>query len=76
MNMSGYVYTCSAGETFDSIGREIYGDERHAAELLCANPEYTHMSVFVGGEILYLPVVTVAAERDKGLPVTPPWKEG
>lgn len=75
MEMSGFVYTCSAGETFDSAAREIYGDEKYAAELLCANPEYATQSVFAGGEELLLPVIVVLPEEQAELPTTPPWKE-
>ena len=44
--MSGYEYHCAGGETFDSAALEIYGDEKYAAELLCANPvSYTHLTL-------------------------------
>lgn len=76
MEMSGYGYTCSAGETWDSIARSIYGDERYSADLICANPEYSQYAVFAGGEFLYLPVVVVPDEADAALPATAPWKEG
>lgn len=79
MEMSGYVYTCSAGESFDSIARDIYGDEKHAAELLCANPEQGGKLIFAGGEALYLPVVAVRPEaetEEEALePDAAPWKE-
>lgn len=75
MDMSGFSYICAAGETFDSVAREIYGDEIHAAPLLCANPEYATRSVFTGEEILYLPVVSVLPAEQAELPATPPWKE-
>lgn len=38
MELSDYIYTCSAGETFDSVARNVYGDENYAPELLCSNP--------------------------------------
>ena len=75
MEMSGYVYVCSAGETFDSVAREVYGDEHRAAELLCANPEYATQSVFFGDEEIYLPSIVVLPQDQAELPVTPPWKE-
>lgn len=75
MDMSGYVYVCSAGETFDSVARAVYGDENHAAELLCANPEYAARSVFTGDEELYLPSIVVLPQDQVELPTTPPWKE-
>ena len=33
MRMSGYVYNCSAGETWDMIALEIYGEETYAADV-------------------------------------------
>lgn len=75
MEMSGFIYTCSAGETFDSVAREVYNDENHAAELLCANPEYAVRSVFVGGENLYLPTIVILPHDQAALPTAPPWKE-
>lgn len=75
MDMSGYVYICSAGETFDSIARAVYGDEKHASELLCANPEHTLTLVFTGEERLYLPTVTILQDADMSAISTAPWKE-
>lgn len=75
MDMSGFIYTCSAGETFDSVAREIYGDEKYAAELLCANPEHALKIMFTGGEELFLPSIVIYPEELAELPVTPPWKE-
>ena len=39
MEMSRDGYRCSAGESFDKVAMDLYGDEIYAAELLCANPE-------------------------------------
>ena len=77
MEMSDYVYKCSAGETFDSVAREVYGDENYASELLCANPELCGASIFTGGEVLLLPVIEVPEGDDiEGeMPATPPWKD-
>ena len=74
MNMSGYQYNCAAGQTFDSIANEIYGDEKYAAELMCANPHLTDLSVFTGQEVLLLPALNISADADEA-PVTAPWKE-
>ena len=49
MELSGYIYICSAGETFDSIALALWDDENYAADLLCANPEYCTQQVFSGG---------------------------
>ena len=56
---SGYVHHCAANESFDSIASQIYGDEKYAADLMSANPEYCGMSVFDGGETLLLPVLEI-----------------
>lgn len=81
MDLSGFVYNCSGGETFDSIAFEIWEDEKYAADLLCANPEYSAQQVFTGGEMLFVPVVEVNEEDEdddgeiETEPLTAPWKE-
>ena len=78
MDMSGYAYICSAGETFDSIARQVYGDERYAVELLCANPEYAGQTIFFGTETLYLPSIDIpveSADEMSAEPIRAPWKE-
>ena len=57
MRLSGYVYLCAGGDTFDSAALDVYGDEKYAAELLNANPRYAQRMVFKGGETLALPVI-------------------
>jgi hypothetical protein len=77
MELSGWRYVCSAGETFDSVALELFEDERYASALLIANPELCHRSVFLGGEALLVPVVEMAEEDDDGsayLPYHAPWK--
>lgn len=77
MTLSGRVYICSAGETFDSVALAVYGDEVFACELLNANPKLSTTPIFQGGEILELPVVEVQ-EDDNGevyAPASAPWKE-
>ena len=79
MEDSGYRYFCAAGETFDSVALVKYQDEKFAADLLCMNPEYCHITTFVGGEELILPVVEVNENELDGDSVdvmaTAPWKE-
>ena len=76
MTMSGKGYRCSAGETFDQVALAVYGDEKYASELLCANPRLSTMPVFTGGEMLALPVIEIP--EDAGTPgtmaATAPWK--
>ena len=64
MTLSGQVYTCSAGETWDSAALTVYGDEKYACELLNANPSLCHIPVFQGSETLQLPVVEVVEDED------------
>lgn len=75
MILTGYEYRCSGGESFDSVALEIYGDEKYAAELLCANVKYCKKTVFTGGEILILPVIEVAVDEENGNRIDEaPWK--
>lgn len=78
MTLSGQVYICSAGDTFDNVALAIYGNEKYASELYCANPELCALMRFNGNEILLLPVVEVdnAGDEDEGyMPAKAPWKE-
>lgn len=76
MTLSGYVRKASAGETFDSVAMEVYGDEKYAAELLCANVELCEKMVFTGGEEILLPEIEIAADEKTGQQIsTAPWKE-
>ena len=74
MIMSGYQYNTAAGQTFDGIAREVYGDEKYAAELMCANPHLTDLSVFTGQEAVLLPQIDISGDADEA-PVAAPWKE-
>ena len=77
MEMTQYGYLCAGGETFDSVARTIWGDEKYASELMCANPEYCTQPVFLGGERLFVPAVSVPDEDDNAAaePEKAPWKE-
>jgi len=76
MTLSGHDHHCSAGETFDSVALAVYGDEKYAAELLCANSLLCEKMVFTGGERLALPVIAVGQENTTGRPIpAAPWKE-
>lgn len=75
MEMSGFVYMCSAGETFDSIALELWNDENYAAEILCANPEYSTRQIFFGGEELYIPAVDLPEDESVTEPKKAPWRE-
>ncbi|MBQ6274484.1 MAG: tail protein X [Oscillospiraceae bacterium] len=71
------IYLCSAGESFDLIALQVYGHEKYAAELLCANPSLCRIPVFSGGERLTLPSVELPEETgyERYAPARAPWKE-
>lgn len=76
MEKSGYGYACASGETFDSVALEVYGDEKYAAELMCANPELCEKAVFTGGETIILPVIESNESEEMGYTrASAPWKE-
>lgn len=62
---SGYQYTCSANESFDSVALNVYGDEKYAADLMNANPNLCGMTVFDGGETLLLPALDVPKRNNE-----------
>ena len=75
MELNGYSYTASAGETVDSIALALFGDEKYAAELLCANPELALKVRMTGGEEWLLPVIDTPTEGVPEVTETAPWKE-
>lgn len=80
MTLSNTLYQCAAGETFDSVALDVYGNEKYACEILNANPDLCLITVFSGGELLELPVVELPdmdedSDEEELMPVTPPWKE-
>lgn len=76
MILSDTQYLCAAGETFDSVALSYYGDEKYAADILCANPSLCLIPIFSGGELLDLPVVDMPEDEDEEyMPQAAPWKE-
>ena len=77
VELSGYVYRCSAGETFDKVALNIYDHKKYAADLMNANPGYVRRAVFRGDEVLSLPVVEIPENENENeyAPSTAPWKE-
>lgn len=75
---SGYVYQCSAGETFDAIALQVYDNEKYACDLMNANPHLATKLVFDGTEVLNLPVVEAEEDEQENeyAPAFAPWKEG
>ena len=72
MVMTGYLYPARAGETWDSIALDLYGDEKYAAELIYANRELPQQLVFLGGEMLKIPAIEIPEEGAP--PVQAPWR--
>lgn len=82
MTLSGQTHICQAGETWDSVALDVYGNEKYACELLTANPGIWDIPIFNGGEVLVLPVVEVPEDvededmdADEHMPAKAPWKE-
>lgn len=75
--MSNFLYHASGGETFDSIALQVYGDEQYSAPLLAANPEHAKTLQFEGGEVLYLPIVTITTPESEfdHAPINAPWRD-
>lgn len=78
MTLSGHIYSCRAGESFDLVALNVYGDEKYAPELICANPKCAHLMYFAGGEKLNLPVVEVREDNSETeyASAVAPWKGG
>lgn len=77
---SGYVYNCSAQETFDIVSLVLFGDEKYAADLMDANPEYAGIIEFSGGEQLVIPSLDIPEdeedeEEDELAATNAPWKD-
>lgn len=73
---SGYEYHTAANESFDGVALGIYGDEKYAADLMNANPDYCGQFVFNGGEVLQLPALDVPTNNDEArfANTIAPWK--
>jgi phage tail protein X len=67
-----FPYTTRAGDMFDALALDAYGDESLAHVLIQANPDYAATLVFGAGVDLMIPVVDMAR-----IPETlPPWRRG
>ena len=63
------MYTTRAGQQWDEIALEVYGDEKHADILMQANPRELGTYQFPAGVILSTP--ELAEEQTTELP---PWR--
>lgn len=65
-----YKYTALAGDTFDSIALDFYGQENISTFIIRENPSYRNTLIFKGGEVLYIPII------EQQIPTSlPPWKQ-
>lgn len=74
-SQAGYIeYTCSGGETWDSIAMMAYKEERMASLIMDANRDMLSTIMFEGGEVIRLPIITKSqVVNDETLP---PWRRG
>lgn len=76
-SLNGYVwerenlYIAKAGDTFDAIAAQAYGNGALSPILLYVNPALTPLLALEGGELVYIPILDLAASS-----LLPPWKAG
>jgi len=63
------VYSTKSGDTWDTIAREVYGNEYYAGILMAANRQHIDTFMFSAGVVLATPAVKT--ERAGTLPA---WK--
>ena len=63
------MYVTKAGDHWDMIALEVYGDEKHADLLMQANPQALDVFEFPAGVVLKTPEPKV-----EKLTVLPPWR--
>lgn len=64
------AYACRAGESFDLLAGQAYGQEVMASTIIAANPDLCDVVLFEGGEAIDLPTV----ERVESPDTLPPWR--
>lgn len=69
MTRKCYNYTTIAGDTFDSIALEFYGEENYSVFIMQLNPDYIQTIIFDAGIELIIPQIN--SEEKSTLP---PWK--
>lgn len=55
-------YVTRSGDMWDSIAKEVYGDEMKADILMQANPELLRTIIFDAGAVIQCPEVTQETE--------------
>lgn len=63
-------YTCRAGDSFDLLAGQAYGEESMASAIIAANPDLCDVVIFDGGEAIALPLVDRVETPD----TLPPWR--
>ena len=63
-------YTARAGESWDLLAGQAYGQETMADVLIAANPDLCDVLLLDGGEVIDLPLV----ERVESPDTLPPWR--
>ncbi|MCM1295499.1 MAG: LysM peptidoglycan-binding domain-containing protein [Muribaculaceae bacterium] len=63
------MYRTKSGDTWDSIAREVYGNEYYAGALMAANPQHIDTFIFSAGVELTTPAV-----EEERAGTLPPWK--
>ncbi|MFA6848724.1 MAG: tail protein X [Selenomonadaceae bacterium] len=53
----GKTHIAAAGERWDMIAVQYYGNSTRIAELMVANPQYAGIVIFEGGETVSLPII-------------------
>lgn len=71
-------FTCAAGDQWDYLALMFYKDEKYAADLMSANPEYSGVTVFSGGEVILIPYIEETeaeySEEEAMANTTAPWR--
>jgi hypothetical protein len=70
MDQNAEIYVTSAGETWDIIAYNLWGDELLMSELIKANRQYGHILQFDAAVELVVPAIEVAVTAE----TVPPWK--
>ena len=62
-------YRTTAGDTWDQLALDIYGNKFYSAKIMAENPELSNQVILEEGQILRIPII----ER-VGVESLPPWK--
>lgn len=64
-----YNYTTIAGDTFDNLALEFYGDEKYSVFIMQFNPDFITTIIFDAGVKLKIPDIEI-----NEISTLPPWK--